>query len=144
MIQCGDALGFPVEPRAAFRACDTRLAEDLNRDRAIQLEIAGAIHVAHAAAADQGLDLVRTEVCALCEGHNYCAGTRAFSSSVPLNTTMIFEYVATGLGRTNLIFKNRSSGSCRSRDAPRPCRSRRGRLDVLEQADEKVSLMAKG
>src|SRR5262249_58398568 len=92
----GDALGFLVEPRAAFRTRNTRFAEDLNRDRAIQLEIAGAIHVAHAAAADQGLDLVRTEVCALCEGHNYFAGTRAFSSSVPLNTRMIFEYVALG------------------------------------------------
>ena len=52
MIQRGEDFGFALEPREAFGIGGERLGQDLDRDVALQVGVAGAIHLAHAAGAD--------------------------------------------------------------------------------------------
>ena len=51
MVQRGEHLRFALEAREAIRIARERVGQDLQRDVAIQLRIARAIHLAHAAGA---------------------------------------------------------------------------------------------
>ena len=53
MIQRREHLRFALEPREPIRIGRERLRQDLERDVAIQPRVAGAIHLAHAARADE-------------------------------------------------------------------------------------------
>ena len=57
----GEDLGFPLEAGQAIRIIREGLRQDLQRDVSVELGIAGAIHLAHAAFADLGDDGVRAE-----------------------------------------------------------------------------------
>ena len=48
----GERLRFAREPREPFGIAGERVGQDLDRDVAIELRIARAIHLAHAAGAD--------------------------------------------------------------------------------------------
>jgi hypothetical protein len=61
MRQGGDRLGFPLEARARFRVAREMLWQDLDRDVAIQLRVAGAIDLSHPARAQRRQNLVRAE-----------------------------------------------------------------------------------
>ena len=61
MIERGEDLCFTFEASEAIRIKGERVREDLERNIAIQLEIARAIDLAHPAGAEGGEDLVRTE-----------------------------------------------------------------------------------
>jgi hypothetical protein len=63
-----DYFGFPLEPGETIGIVDERFGQNLQRDIAIQLRIAGAIHLAHAFT-DRGGDLVRTKAGAGSQGH---------------------------------------------------------------------------
>ena len=59
MVQRGEHLGFALEARQAFGIERELLRQNLDRDVAIQLRVARAIHLAHAARADLGDDFIR-------------------------------------------------------------------------------------
>jgi hypothetical protein len=61
MIQRGEDFGFALEPCDAIGVVDERVGQDFQRDIAIQLRIAGAIDLTHAAGSDGGEDLVWSE-----------------------------------------------------------------------------------
>jgi hypothetical protein len=61
MIQCREQLGFALKPREAIRIMRKRLQQDLQRDVPLQLRVARAIDLAHAARAERGQDFVRAE-----------------------------------------------------------------------------------
>src|SRR5882672_10981014 len=61
MVQRGERLRFAREARQAVRVVRERFGQDLDRDGAIQLRIAGAVHLAHAAFADRRIDFVDAE-----------------------------------------------------------------------------------
>ena len=61
MVQRGEGLGFALKPREPLGVGGERLGQDLDRDVAIQLRVARAIDLAHAAGAERGQDLVRAE-----------------------------------------------------------------------------------
>ncbi len=67
MIQRRQHLRFAAESREAIRIVGDRRQQHLDRDVAIQLGIARAIHLAHAAGAEGGEDFVRAEARAGCE-----------------------------------------------------------------------------
>ena len=54
MIQRGERLRFALEARQAVGVGRERLGQDLDRDVAIELRVARAIDLAHAACADSG------------------------------------------------------------------------------------------
>ena len=57
-------LRLALKPREPLRIGGERLGQDLDRDVAIQLRVARAIDLAHAAGAERRQDLVRAEACA--------------------------------------------------------------------------------
>ena len=76
----------PGEPIGIVRE---RVGQDLDRDIAIELRVARAIHLAHAAFADRGGDLVGAEARAGGKGQSWCdytggAGRRA-AGFLPFN-----------------------------------------------------------
>ena len=68
MVEAGDRAGFALEP-AALLVIDPVGSQDLDRDLAAEPGVARAIDLAHAALAELGHDLVRSEVVALGEPH---------------------------------------------------------------------------
>ena len=62
MIQRGEHLRLAPEAGDSLWIGREGLGQDLDRDLATELGVAGAIHLAHAASADGGEDLVRTDV----------------------------------------------------------------------------------
>ena len=64
MVERSEHLRLALEPRETIRILCERVREDLQRDLAVQLRIARAIHLAHAAGADGGEDFVRAEASA--------------------------------------------------------------------------------
>ena len=68
MIQAGQGPGFAPEARKPVGIGHKRLGEDLQRNLAVELRIAGAIHLPHAALADLRGDFIRAEACAGSEG----------------------------------------------------------------------------
>jgi hypothetical protein len=61
VIQRREGLGFTLEAREAVGVVRERLGQNLDRDVAIQLRVAGAEDLAHAAFADRRGDLVDAE-----------------------------------------------------------------------------------
>ena len=53
MVERGEHLRFAAEPRQAFGIAGDRRQQHLDRDVAVERGIPAAIHLAHAAAADQ-------------------------------------------------------------------------------------------
>ena len=68
MIERREHLRFALEPRQPIGIGRERVRQDLDRDVAIQLRVAGAIHLAHAAAPQERLDLADAEPCAGSKG----------------------------------------------------------------------------
>ena len=68
MIQRGERLRFAREPGQPIGIARERVGQDLDRDVAIQLGVARAIHLAHAAFADRRGDFVDAEAGAGSEG----------------------------------------------------------------------------
>ena len=64
MIEQGQDLGFAFKPREAFAVSRSRFGQHSDRDVAVELRIARAIHLTHAVHADRGDDLVRAEAAA--------------------------------------------------------------------------------
>ena len=58
MVQRREDLRFALEPRQALGIVRERVGQDLDRDVAIELRVAGPIDLAHAAGAEGGEDLV--------------------------------------------------------------------------------------
>src|SRR5262245_33047601 len=70
MIELRDRPRFAVEAFAEERIGCERLRKNLDGDDAVQAGIAGAIHLAHAAGSQCGLDLVRAEPAACGQRHS--------------------------------------------------------------------------
>src|SRR4029078_9371951 len=64
MVQRCEDLRLPLEAGEAIRIVGEGIGEDFQRDVAIQLCVAGAIHLAHAARTEGGEDFVRAEMSA--------------------------------------------------------------------------------
>jgi len=69
MRQRGDGLGFALESRAPRVVSRHAVGKNLDRDVAIQARVTGAIHLAHAAGANQREDLVWAEAGTGLNGH---------------------------------------------------------------------------
>ena len=63
MVERREHLRFTVKPRQAFGILGDRREKDLDRDVAIQLRVARAIHFTHAARTEAAEDFVRAESC---------------------------------------------------------------------------------
>ena len=61
MVQRRERLRFALEPREAIGIAGERVRQDLDRDVAIQLRVARAVDLAHAAFADRRDDFVDAE-----------------------------------------------------------------------------------
>ena len=61
VVQRGEGLGFTLEAREPISVVRERLGQDLDRDVAIQLRVAGPEDLPHAAFADAGDHFVDTE-----------------------------------------------------------------------------------
>ena len=61
MIQRGQELRLTLEPREAIGIAGEQVWEDLDRDVAIQLLVAGAIHLSHPAFAELARDSIRPD-----------------------------------------------------------------------------------
>ena len=73
VIQGGEDLGLTLEPGDPFGISCERLGEDLDRHVPIELPIAGAVDLTHAARAEGSLNLVRPEPSASSQGHSVVA-----------------------------------------------------------------------
>ena len=71
MIEGGKQFCFALEPREPLAVARDRHGQHLDRHRALQVRIDGAIHLTHAADADLRGDFVRTEARAGGEGHEW-------------------------------------------------------------------------
>ena len=69
MVQRGECLRFAREAREAFAVGGKELGQDLDRDAAIELRVAGAIDLAHAARTECADDLIRSQPTA---GRDHC------------------------------------------------------------------------
>ena len=63
MIQRCERLGFAFETREPFRVGCKPRRQNLDGDVPIEFRITGAIHFAHTALSNEGLDLVWAEAC---------------------------------------------------------------------------------
>jgi hypothetical protein len=61
MIERGEELRLAFKPRQPVTVRGERFGQDLDRDVALQLRVARAIHLAHAARAERGHHFVRAE-----------------------------------------------------------------------------------
>ena len=69
MVEGGEDLGFAREPRQPVRIARKPIRQNFDRDVTIQLRVARAIHLAHAARAKGREDLIRSESRAGCQSH---------------------------------------------------------------------------
>ena len=69
MIQRGNGAGFAFEAGAQIFAFGDVFGQDLDGDGAVEPGVAGFVHLAHAAGAERGEDLVGAEFVASVEGH---------------------------------------------------------------------------
>ena len=82
MVERGEHLRFALEPGESFGVAGEGVRQDLDRDVAIQLGIARAIHLAHAAGPHGGEDLVRAEADARGWGRHFCSVASQFTNTV--------------------------------------------------------------
>ena len=61
MIERGEHLRFTLEPRHALGIVREGARQDLQRDVAIELRVAGAEHFAHPACPERGTDFIRAD-----------------------------------------------------------------------------------
>jgi hypothetical protein len=61
VVERRDGLRFAAEACQPVGIAGEQVGEDLDRDVAVQLRVAGAIHLAHSARAEQGHNFVRAE-----------------------------------------------------------------------------------
>ena len=87
MVQRREGLRFAREPREAIGIARERVGQDLERDVAIQLRVARAIHLPHAALADLRGDFVDAEARAGSEGQwcNYMGRDAARTGLFSIN-----------------------------------------------------------
>ncbi len=93
VVECRQEIGFPREARQALRVASEERRQNLERDVARQLAVAGAVNFAHPAGADQGDDLVGAEA---------CAGRQAHRSLEIIRTAKPMSYVRRSPGRRPL------------------------------------------
>jgi len=67
VIQCGERACFLLEPEAALGIVREGIGQDLERDVTLQLGISRAVHLAHAAGAEQGVDAELADLAAWCQ-----------------------------------------------------------------------------
>ena len=72
MIERGEDVGFALEARHALGIQREGIGQDLESHVATQSGVGGAIHLAHAAGANGGEDLIRPEASAQGEGQTGC------------------------------------------------------------------------
>ena len=82
MVQRGEHPRFALEAREPIRVARDRARQDLDRDVAPELRVARAVHLAHAARAEQRLQVIPAEGAA---GHG-AAGASSMTRSAPLAT----------------------------------------------------------
>ena len=82
VVECRQEIGFPREARQALRVASEERRQNLERDVARQLAVAGAVDFAHPAGADQGDDLVGAEACAGRQTHR---GLEIIRSAKPMS-----------------------------------------------------------
>ena len=73
MIERREDLCFPLEARHALGIERKGIGQDLDRDVTTESRVVGAIHLAHAAGANGGEDLIRPEASAQGEGQTGCS-----------------------------------------------------------------------
>ena len=119
MVQRGERLCFARETREAFGVARERVGQDFDRDVAIELRIARAIHLAHAACADVRDDFIDAEARAGAEGQTLVDYTGAKTILVACPLAAVTE-----------------SGS-RERLVPPSTGHERGRVQVRENRDRR-------
>src|SRR5262245_54832976 len=75
MVERSERLGFALEARKALRIRSKRIRDDLNRHLPTEGRIYRTIDLAHAAGANRGLDLIRSEAGTGTEGHRLSSGS---------------------------------------------------------------------
>ena len=61
VVQAGENMGFPLEPRQPVWICGESFRQDLQRHLAVELSVGGLVDLAHPAFADFGGDIVVAE-----------------------------------------------------------------------------------
>ena len=69
MVEAGENLGFPLEPREPVGISRKRLGQDLERHLAVERGVSGLVDLPHPALADEGGDVVVAKSGADVEGH---------------------------------------------------------------------------
>jgi hypothetical protein len=69
MIQCRQHLRLALEPRQAIRIEREGFGQNLQGHFTIQLAVAGSIHLAHAAGANERRDFIRAETSTCGQSH---------------------------------------------------------------------------
>jgi len=69
VVEAGEDLRFPLEPREPIRVSREGVGQDLQRDLAVELRVGGLPDLSHAALAQEGGDVVVPEAGAGSEGH---------------------------------------------------------------------------
>ena len=90
MVQRREDFRFTLEAGDSFRVCRERLGQDLDGDIAIELRVAGSVHLAHAPFADLRGDFVNAEACAGGEGH----GLRDYTGGAAARTVLLLTDAA--------------------------------------------------
>jgi hypothetical protein len=83
----GDGLGLALEPPQGFGVGGDALGEDLERHDPVELAVSGAVHLAHAARAERGEDLVGTEAGSGCQRHP-CIGEGSIGARLHSTETL--------------------------------------------------------
>ncbi len=71
MVERRQNFGFPLKSKPAVRILSEGLRQHFQRHVALQLGVAGAVHLAHAARADGREDFIGAESVTYREGHGY-------------------------------------------------------------------------
>ena len=69
MVEAGEDLRLPLEPREPIWVLSEGVRQDLQRDLAVELGVGGLVDLSHAALTDEGRDLVVAERCARTQSH---------------------------------------------------------------------------
>src|SRR5579863_1513193 len=89
MIQCGQHLRFALKARKSICIVRERFWENFDRYITPEFCVMGLVDFTHAARTNLGDDLVRAELSSSFDAHYFPGGTRRFSSSNQLSTTLI-------------------------------------------------------
>src|SRR5262245_24831369 len=101
MIQRGECLGFTLKSGYAFRVLRKCPGQHLDSDLASEIRVGSAIHLAHAAGADGGHNLVWSDTNSRYESH-------FFSAAVQFCTIVIGDLTASS---ASTFIRNRPSGA---------------------------------